>query len=60
MLISYVVIWGSMVLFGGSAVLALLWAIRTGQMRDFRQAAASIFDNEEPIGRETDYFPEGR
>ncbi len=40
-----------------SAVYALKWASRTGQLRDFEKAAASIFDDAEPIGRFTDSYP---
>lgn len=46
-----------MLVFGSSAILALVWAIRTGQMSGFTQGAASIFDDQEPIGRTTDAFP---
>ena len=50
-------IWGSMVVFGASAVLALAYAIQNGEMRDFRDGARSIFDSDEPVGRPTDSFP---
>ena len=40
-----------------SAVCALFWAVRAGQMDDFRTGAASIFDDEEPTGEVTDAFP---
>ena len=46
-----------MVVAGASAVMALLWAIKTGQMSNLNQAAASIFDEEEPVGVATDSFP---
>lgn len=49
--------WSCMVLAGASAVFALLWAIKTGQMSNLNQGAASIFDEEEPIGVITDSFP---
>ena len=42
---------------GISAVCALFWALRTGQMDDFRAGALSIFDDDEPAGEVTDYFP---
>lgn len=42
---------------GASAVLALVWAISSGQFRSFRAGAESIFDEEEPIGEVTDHFP---
>lgn len=57
MLAVYVVIWSSAVLLGLSAVWALVWAIRTGQFHGLKHGAASIFDEEEPVGRPTDGFP---
>lgn len=41
----------------GSAVYALYWASSKGQLRDLEKGAASIFDDKEPIGRPTDFFP---
>ena len=41
----------------GSAVYALFWSSKHGQLRDFDRGAASIFDDEEPVGRMTDHFP---
>jgi len=51
---------GSVVLFGGAAVFALDWGVRTGQFRNFDRAARSIFDPDEPVGRVTDRFPDCR
>jgi nitrogen fixation-related uncharacterized protein len=48
---------GSIVLFGGAAVLALGWAFRAGQFENFHQGAQSIFGPDEPIGEGTDAFP---
>ena len=48
---------GSIVLFGGAAVLALGWAFRAGQFDNFEQGAKSIFGPDEPIGEGTDAFP---
>ena len=45
------------VLFTASAVYALHWSSKHGQLRDFDKGAASIFDDEEPVGLETDAFP---
>jgi cbb3-type cytochrome oxidase maturation protein len=45
------------VLFLASAVYAFFWSSRNGQLKDFEKGAASIFDEEEPIGRPTDAFP---
>jgi cbb3-type cytochrome oxidase maturation protein len=41
----------------GSAVYALFWSSKHGQLRDFERGATSIFDAEEPVGRMTDHFP---
>ena len=40
-----------------SAVYALYWAVKTGQFREFEKGATEIFDDEEPQGRPTDFFP---
>jgi hypothetical protein len=48
---------GSIVLFGGAAVLALGWAFRDGQFDNFDQGSKSIFGPDEPIGEPTDAFP---
>jgi cbb3-type cytochrome oxidase maturation protein len=48
---------GSIVLFGGAAVLALGWAFRSGQFENFDQGSRSIFGPDEPIGEATDSFP---
>jgi hypothetical protein len=57
MKLAYVLIWGSMLVFGLSAVWALVCAIRRGEMSDFQAGAESIFDRNEPIGKPTDTFP---
>jgi cbb3-type cytochrome oxidase maturation protein len=41
----------------GSAVYALYWSSKHGQLRDFERGARSIFDEREPVGRMTDHFP---
>lgn len=46
------------VLITGSAVYALYWSSKHGQLRDFEKGAASIFDEKEPIGQPTDFFPQ--
>jgi nitrogen fixation-related uncharacterized protein len=53
----YALVWGFAVLCGLSAVYGLVWAVRNGQVGDFRRGAASIFDDEEPVGFMTDRFP---
>lgn len=57
MSVFYVVAFGLLALFGASAVYGLVWAVRTGQLREFGRGATSIFDEEEPVGRMTDRFP---
>jgi len=52
-------IWSIVSLLGFSAVAALVWAIGTGQFREFQKGATSIFDDDEPIGESTDQFPTG-
>ena len=56
-LVILLTIMGSIVMFGGAAVLALGWAFRTGQFDNFDQGARSIFGPDEPIGESTDTFP---
>lgn len=57
MFLTTLAIWACAIVLGSSAVMALVWAIKTGQMADFSGAARSIFDDDEPVGRQTDYFP---
>ena len=45
------------VAISASAVYALYWSSKHGQLRDFERGAASIFDDDEPVGRATDHFP---
>ena len=54
----FVTVIGSIVLFGGAAVLAFSWAFRSGQFENFDQGSKSIFDEDEPIGEYTDAFPD--
>lgn len=54
----HLLIWFFMVLLGASAVLALVWAVRSGQLARFQAGATSIFDEDEPIGCPTDAFPQ--
>jgi nitrogen fixation-related uncharacterized protein len=57
MIVIYVLIFGSVLAFGLTAVYGLAWAVKTGQMRDFAAGGRSIFDEDEPIGSMTDAFP---
>lgn len=49
---------GTVVVFGLSAVWGLVWAIQHNQFRMDRSGPASIFDEAEPIGQATDSFPD--
>jgi hypothetical protein len=40
-----------------SALLGLAWAIRHGEFRNLSKASLLIFDDEEPVGKMTDFFP---
>jgi cbb3-type cytochrome oxidase maturation protein len=51
-------LFGSIVLFGGAAVIALSWAFRNGQFENFDQGSRSIFGPDEPIDEPTDAFPQ--
>ena len=51
---------GGVVLLTGSALLALRWALRTGQFKHPAKTALQIFDETEPVGQVTDCFPRGR
>jgi nitrogen fixation-related uncharacterized protein len=58
MALIYIFIFGSVLVFGLTAVAGLVWAVRTGQLRDFGVGATSIFDDDEPVGVMTDTFPD--
>ena len=45
------------VVLTGTAVYALFWSSKHGQLRDFERGARSIFDEQEPVGQMTDRFP---
>lgn len=53
----YFVLWGLAAVFGATAIAALVWSIRRGEFDNLREAALSIFDEEEPPGAVTDRFP---
>ncbi len=55
--IIYILIWGTWIIFGISVVWALSWAVGQGHMSNVEEAGCSIFDEEEPIGEMTDFFP---
>jgi cbb3-type cytochrome oxidase maturation protein len=54
----FATVFGSIVLFGGAAVLAFGWAVRSGQFENLPRGAESIFDPDEPVGEATDAFPD--
>jgi nitrogen fixation-related uncharacterized protein len=43
-----------------TAVIALYWASKNGQLRDFDKNARTVFDGNEAEGFETDHFPNKR
>lgn len=50
----YLLFFLTLLIFGGAAVLALIWAISSGQMENMSRGANSIFDVDEPVGEMTD------
>jgi len=48
----------SVILLPAVALLALRWAVREGEFKNLQKTALSIFDDEEPLGRMTDRFPD--
>lgn len=55
---TYVLIWGSWIIFGATTVWAFAWAITSGQFSQMQEGARSIFDEDEPIDEMTDFFPD--
>lgn len=51
---------GGIIFLSGSALLAFFWAVKDGQLENLPEAAASIFDEDEPVGKSTDKFPTTR
>lgn len=45
------------VLVTATAVYALYWSSKKGQLRNLEKGALSIFDAQEPVGQPTDFFP---
>ncbi len=56
----YTILLLGVLLFTGSVLLALRWALFTGQFRNPRKTALQIFDEDEPVGLMTDRFPPKR
>jgi cbb3-type cytochrome oxidase maturation protein len=57
MTVYYLIVFGSLFCLTGSALLALRWALRSGQFQHLSRTALQIFDEEEPVGRCADRFP---
>ncbi len=57
MAIYYLILVAGFVFLTGSALLALRWALRSGQLQHPAKTALQIFDDEEPLGQMTDWFP---
>ncbi|MDR0534621.1 MAG: cbb3-type cytochrome oxidase assembly protein [Verrucomicrobiales bacterium] len=57
MFIFYLLIVGSMVVLGGSAMYGIYWAVRDGQYVNMKKGAEVIFGKDEPVGKVTDLFP---
>lgn len=54
----FVFIWSFALIAGVTMVWLLAWAIRRGEFNNLRAAARMIFDEGEPMGEGTDYFPD--
>lgn len=48
----------SLVVLPGTALLAFWWAAREGEFTNLQRTALSIFDEDEPVGRMSDRFPD--
>jgi cbb3-type cytochrome oxidase maturation protein len=59
-ILSYIFVFGLLGALSASVIWGLWWAIRGGQFSDFNKGAVSIFDEDEPEGRQTDSFPPTR
>lgn len=56
----YALVFGVMLLFGGSIVWGLWWAMRGGQFSNFQQGAQSVLDDDETSLQPRDVFPDRR
>ena len=52
-----ILILGGLIFLSGSALAAILWALKDGQFRNLREAPLTLFDLDEPVGAPTDRFP---
>ena len=48
----------SVIVLPTTALLALRWALRNGEFRNLKKTALLIFDEDEPVGQMTDFFPQ--
>lgn len=55
-----VILFALVIAFSAVAIGAFGWAAKTRQFSEFEEGSKSIFDEDEPIGRQTDRFPEGK
>lgn len=46
-----------LIFLSGSALFAIYWAAKSGQFSNLSEGAATIFDEDEPVGKGTDRFP---
>jgi len=45
------------VVFFAAALIALFWSAKRGHLTNFELQSKSIFDDDEPEGEHTDFFP---
>ncbi len=57
MIILWLLFGCSLIVLPITALLALRWAARHGEFDNLSRTALSIFDEDEPVGRQTDFFP---
>ena len=54
---TFISIWIFAFALGGTAIGALIWAIKSGQFQNIDEGARVIFDEDEPEGVVNDRFP---
>lgn len=54
---TFISIWIFAFALGGTAIGALLWALKSGQFQNINAGARVIFDEDEPEGVVNDRFP---
>lgn len=58
MSVVWILFFCSIVVLPAIALLAFRWALRQGEFKNFEKTALSIFDEDEPVGRVSDHFPD--